>query len=387
MSTPVQTQTVEELGGRDVPPSPPPRVVVRNLSKTYHTRRGSVRALDNVSLDVQPGEILVLLGPSGCGKTTLLRCIAGLEQPDAGEIMVHGNMVFSSAGGVSLPPEARELSMVFQSYALWPHMTVFDNIAYPLRNAGHKKPDVQERTRTVLHVVGLDDYSQAYPGQLSGGQQQRVALARAIVANDGLVLFDEPLSNLDAKVRERLRVELLALHADIHFSAVYVTHDQTEATALGDRIAVMDVGVIAQIGTPPDIYYRPGSRYVAQFIGSANEIPGVLRGWEGERCRVETPVGDILGTPGGSGLPAVGDQVLVLFRPEHCRVLDGRASPGLNQLSCRVERSMFLGSHVDYVVAVESSSIILRSIEGELLPSGSELTVGLDPERARVFPA
>lgn len=361
------------------------RVQVRNLSKTYRTRRGDVLALNDVSLDVAAGEILVLLGPSGCGKTTLLRCVAGLERPDSGQIEVHGQTVFSSATGLSLPPEDRRLSMVFQSYALWPHMTVFDNIAYPLRNVHHKTPEVQERTRAVLRVVGLDEYAGAYPGQLSGGQQQRVALARAIVANDGIVLFDEPLSNLDAKVRERLRLELLALHQDIHFSALYVTHDQTEATALGDRIAVMNVGTVAQVGTPPEIYYQPISRYVAEFIGSANEICGRVQAWEGVRCRVGTPAGDILGTPIDGNRPEVGDEVTVLFRPEHCRVVDGPAD-GVNHLSCRVERSMFLGSHVDYVVRLQGQQLLLRSIEGEMLPAGAQLTIRLDPERARVFP-
>ena len=363
-----------------------PRVVVRGVSKTYHTRRGDIQALDNVSLEIGAGEILVLLGPSGCGKTTLLRCVAGLEQPDGGDILVHEQTVFSAAKGVSLPPEARQLSMVFQSYALWPHMTVFDNIAYPLRNTGQNRPEVQERTKAVLRVVGLDEYAAAYPGQLSGGQQQRVALARAIVANDGVVLFDEPLSNLDAKVRERLRLELLALHHDIRFSALYVTHDQTEATALGDRIAVMDVGTVAQVGSPSEIYYEPNSRYVAEFIGSANEIAGTVQGWEGERCRVGTPVGDIMGTPGDGTPLEAGQPVTVLFRPEHCRLVDG-ASNGVNHMACTVERSLFLGSHVDYVLAAAGKSLLVRSIEGQMLAPGTELTIRLDPERARVFAA
>ncbi|MDE3078339.1 MAG: ABC transporter ATP-binding protein, partial [Chloroflexota bacterium] len=240
-------------GGREA------RVAVRNLTKVYHTRRGPVLALDNVSLEIAAGEILVLLGPSGCGKTTLLRCIAGLERPDSGELYVQGRPVFSSSTHVWLPPERRQLSMVFQSYALWPHMTVFENVAYPLRNVKVPAAEVRERTEAVLGVVGLGAYAPAYPGQLSGGQQQRVALARAIVANEGVVLFDEPLSNLDAKVRERLRVDLLALQRDIGFSALYVTHDQTEATALGDRIAVMSTGRMAQSGTPVEIYDRPSS--------------------------------------------------------------------------------------------------------------------------------
>jgi iron(III) transport system ATP-binding protein len=266
-------------------------------------------------------------------------------------------------------------------------MSVFENVAYPLRSVKLKDAEIRERTEAVLAVVALRDYAAAYPGQLSGGQQQRVALARAVVANEGVVLFDEPLSNLDAKVRDRLRVELLALHRDIDFSALYVTHDQTEASALGDRIAVMDVGNVAQIGTPPEIYYQPRSRYVAEFIGSANEIEGVLRTWEGPRCVVDTPVGELLATPGSSDELATGSRVAVLFRPEHGRMLRGDEPSGTNQLSCRVDRSMFLGSHVDYVVTAGGSSLLLRSIEGQMLAPGTSVTIALDPDRARVFPA
>jgi iron(III) transport system ATP-binding protein len=196
----------------------------------FRTKRGEHVALDNVSIDIGAGEFVVLLGPSGCGKTTLLRCIAGLERPDSGEILIDGKVVFSSAKGIELPPEKRNLGMVFQSYALWPHMAVFKNVAYPLRSGRRAGvEEVQQRVTEALTRVGLESYAMSYPGQLSGGQQQRVARARAIVATPGLVLFDEPLSNLDAKVRERLRVELLALQRGIGFASLYVTHDQIEA--------------------------------------------------------------------------------------------------------------------------------------------------------------
>jgi len=359
-------------------------VVVRNLSKTYRTRRGDVLALNDVSIEVGANEILVLLGPSGCGKTTLLRCVAGLERPDGGEIVVQGKTVFSSTAGIALPPEDRHLSMVFQSYALWPHMTVFENVAYPLRSAKLRGAEVEERTRAVLSVVGLFEYAAAYPGQLSGGQQQRVALARAIVANEGVVLFDEPLSNLDAKVREHLRVELLALHRDIQFSALYVTHDQTEATALGERIAVMNVGSVAQVGTPREVYYQPNSRYVAEFIGSANEIPGTFQNWADEYCSVTTPLGTMAGTAAQQGL-APGQPVTLLFRPEHCSTAGPR--PGANHFACRIERSMLLGSYVEYLVSAGDVRLVLRNMEGEFLAEGTEVTVWLDPKRTRVFPA
>jgi iron(III) transport system ATP-binding protein len=362
----------------------PARVVVRNLSKTYRTRRGDVPALRNVSVELGDGEILVLLGPSGCGKTTLLRCVAGLEQPDEGEIIVHGKTVFSSSRGISLPPEQRLLSMVFQSYALWPHMTVFENVAYPLRNQKVREPEVRERGEMVLRLVGLQDYSATYPGQLSGGQQQRVALARAVVPNDGLVLFDEPLSNLDAKLRERMRIELLSLHREIHFSALYVTHDQTEATALGDRIAVMDTGVVAQIGSPAEIYHEPNSRYVAEFVGSANELSGRVVEREGDFWRVDSPIGELLGRSGGDAL-SVGDEVAVLFRPEHCRLAD--AATATNATTARVVQSMFLGSYVEYVVQAGTCTLVLRSLEGQPLPPDSDVRVSIDPERVRLFRA
>ena len=365
-------------------PAARPRISVRGLTKTYHTRRGEVAALRGVSMDVAEGEIMVLLGPSGCGKTTLLRCVAGLEHPDSGEIIVNDRTAYSSADRISLPPERRDLSMVFQSYALWPHMTVFENVAYPLRTTKVAKDEIRERVHAVLATVGLDKYHASYPGQLSGGQQQRVALARALVTNQGVILFDEPLSNLDAKVRERLRDELLGLQRDIGFTALYVTHDQTEATGLGDRIAVMEVGSVAQLGSPTDIYYTPTSRYVADFVGSANELTGSVKELAGGHVRVETAIGPLLGT--STAELTVGQPVRVLFRPEHCRV--AAAGPeGHNQLQCRVERSMFLGSHVEYLLSAGSERLVLKTMEREILAPGSDVGVCLDPAMARVFAA
>jgi iron(III) transport system ATP-binding protein len=360
-------------------------VSVRNLTKIYRTRRGDTVALNDVSLDVGDGEIVVLLGPSGCGKTTLLRCVAGLETPDAGVITVQDRSVFDAQRKVQLPPEQRHLSMVFQSYALWPHMTVRDNVAYPLENAGVRRKEAAERVDAVLGVVGLDALSTAFPGQLSGGQQQRVALARAIVSNEGVILFDEPLSNLDAKVRERIRVELLALHHDIGFSALYVTHDQTEATALADRLAVMQAGVIAQVGTPTEIYYAPATRYVAAFIGSANELEGTLMGSDATGYRVETPVG-VLHANGIEGASLQrGARVAVVFRPEHCRiVLDGAAAEG-NHLVGIVERSMFLGSYMEYLVHIGDVPLVLRAMGGDVLAEGCQVNIALAPEHTRVF--
>jgi iron(III) transport system ATP-binding protein len=363
-----------------------PGVAIRNLSKTYTTQRGPVLALDNVSLDIASGEFLVLLGPSGCGKTTLLRCIAGLEVPDGGDVIVDGKVVFSSVDRISVAPESRHLSMVFQSYALWPHMTVFDNIAYPLRNARVSSSETRERVLAVLKVVNLEVYAAVYPGQLSGGQQQRVALARAIVSDNGIVLFDEPLSNLDARVRERLRVELLALQRDIGFTALYVTHDQVEAIALADRMVVMNVGEIAQVGSPLTVYERPRSRYVAEFVGAANEVVGVVSATGDGFCCVETSVGPMMGRAGSEPSLAVGQQAAVLFRPEHCRIASEHA-PGMNSLVGALKRSMFMGGYVEHLVGTGDSLVTVRSMGTGLIAEGTPVTVSVDAGRVLVFAA
>jgi iron(III) transport system ATP-binding protein len=362
------------------------RISVRHLTKVFRTRRGETVALSDVSLDVADGEILVLLGPSGCGKTTLLRSVAGLEVPDAGEISVQNRTVFSSERGVYLPPEQRHLSMVFQSYALFPHMTVQENVAYPLENADVERREIGERVSTVLGVVGLAALGAAYPGQLSGGQQQRVALARAIVLNDGVILFDEPLSNLDAQVRERIRGELLALHRDIRFTALYVTHDQTEATALAHRLAVMQTGQIAQTGSPTQIYYAPASRYVATFIGSANEVEGTISQRSDDAYRVETPLGPLVAARAVGLEPlAIGTRVSVLFRPEHCRFVDQSLADGPNRMAGRIERSIFLGSYMEYLVKVGNVPVVLRAMGGEVLAEDLEVCVSVPPEHIRIL--
>ena len=252
-----------------------PIVSVRELAKVFRREDGShARAIDGVSLDVAPGEFVVLLGPSGCGKTTLLRSIAGLEQPDAGTIAIRGNTVFDADAGIDMPPERRRLSMIFQSYALWPHMTAFQNVAYPLQNRRLKRREIAERVGRVFELVGIPELQRSYPGQMSGGQQQRVALARALAGDADLILFDEPLSNVDAKVREQLRVELLSMQRELGFAAIYVTHDQAEAMELAHTVAVMREGQVAQSGPPQEIYLEPASRYVADFVGSSNELRG-----------------------------------------------------------------------------------------------------------------
>jgi iron(III) transport system ATP-binding protein len=360
-----------------------PKVTVRQLHKVYGPRGAAHAALAGIDLTVRQGEFLVLLGPSGCGKTTLLRCIAGLEQPDLGEIEIDGDPVFAAKRRLYVPPEKRHLSMVFQSYALWPHMRVADNIAYPLRNRRIAPSVIAERVNNVLRLVGLDTVAKNYPGELSGGQQQRVALARAIVGEPGLILFDEPLSNLDARVRDHLRVQLLTLQKSLAFAALYVTHDQAEAMVLADRVVVMNQGNIAQIGTPTELYHRPNSRFVASFLGNPNEIAGSVIGIEGAYHRVRTRIGDVLAI-GDRATLQTGTEVTILFRPEQCG-LDAEERAGPNRFAARLVRSQFLGGSVEQVVEAGGYSLIVRATPGWANEPGSRLWLVIPPDHVFAF--
>jgi iron(III) transport system ATP-binding protein len=251
---------------------------IENLQKVFKASGGTdVRAVDGVSISIASGSILTLLGPSGCGKTTTLRCLAGLERPDAGRIVIGDTTVFDSAKGIFVPPSDRGIGMVFQSYAIWPHMSVFENVAFPLRVARNRKysaAEIKDKVARALEMVRLGGFERRSATQLSGGQQQRLALARGLVHEPKILLLDEPLSNLDAKLREQMRFELKRLQRSLRVTTVYVTHDQAEALALSDEIAVFNQGRIVQRGNPHDIYSHPTSRFVADFIGSANFLTG-----------------------------------------------------------------------------------------------------------------
>ena len=252
-----------------------PEIVIHELTKKF----GQVLAVNEMSLEIKNGEFVTLLGPSGCGKTTTLRCLAGLEEPDRGEIYFGQRCVFSSKKGVMVPPGARGIGMVFQNYALWPHMTVFQNVAFGLVQKGVSKEQIRREVAAILELVGMQGYENRYPSELSGGQQQRVALARVLVTRPQIVLFDEPLSNLDAKLRMTLRAELKRLHAEIRATSVYVTHDQLEALTLSTRIAVMKDGVVQQYGSPWEVYRFPSNLFVAEFMGNptTNMLPCVVK--------------------------------------------------------------------------------------------------------------
>jgi iron(III) transport system ATP-binding protein len=354
-----------------------PVVQVENLVKRFRRRDGeTVNAIDGISLEVCPGELVVLLGPSGCGKTTLLRCIAGLEQPDAGTISINGRQVWADRGRVSIPVERRNLSMVFQSYALWPHMTVFDNVAFPLRNRKTPKQEVARRVTRALEKVGVANLASSYPSQISGGQQQRVALARALVSNDGVILFDEPLSNVDARVRDELRFELLEMQREIGFSALYVTHDQTEAMAMADRIAVLGDGRVRQLAAPADVYQRPASRDVANFVGTANEVPGTVTAVDLEgSVTADTPLGKVYATAAAPTLVA-GDSVVLIWRPEQAHTIP--TPPREDEANCwrgQVQASVYVGTHTEADIAFGELKQRVWNMAGALPHAGSDVWV------------
>jgi len=368
-----------------------PAVKVGGLTKSFRRANGTtIVPVDDVTLTIAQGEFLVLLGPSGCGKTTLLRCIAGLDSPNSGTIDIYGKRVFDSSRRVNLPPEQRGIGMIFQSYALWPHMTVFKNVAYPLEAAKVPRSEIKDRVMAALDLVGVGDIAEQVPGKLSGGQQQRVSLARALVAEPRLVLFDEPLSNVDAKVREELRVELVSMQRRLGFAAVYVTHDQSEAMELADRIAVLGEGKIRQIDVPHNVYRRPQSSYVARFIGRANEVSGhvVTTGDGTVSVRIEDdgPAVQVPGPPSGA---ATGDKVTVIWRPEATRIESGPAMASADRLTvaARILFKRFLGPTTELVCETASGRELRVSSSGDLdYETGEEITLSVSAADLNVFP-
>nr|WP_236589401.1 ABC transporter ATP-binding protein [Ramlibacter aurantiacus] len=362
-------------------------VEVRGLRKHYvgkgaDRRRSEVVAIDGVDLQVRAGELVVLLGPSGCGKTTLLRCIAGLERPQHGEVRVHGRIVFSAEAGVFVPPEHRHIGMMFQSYALWPHMTVQDNVAYPL--AGHApRAQREQQVDGMLERLGIAGLGHRYPGELSGGQQQRVALARALIASQSLVLFDEPLSNVDAKVRKRLRAELREVKRRNGFAGVYVTHDQEEAMELADTLVVMESGRIRQVGSPRAVYERPASIYVADFVGDINRWPARLV--EPGRARCE------LGTLQLSDRPAQardGDDGWVGIRPEHVNLAPASAGTLINRVPAIVQDIVHLGARIECRMSAGGMPLTAHVADAQAhhLSVGQAVDALLPPEMLRWLP-
>jgi ABC-type Fe3+/spermidine/putrescine transport system ATPase subunit len=356
-------------------PDRKPHIEVKDL----HIHYGEVPAVRGVSFDVAPGEQLTLLGPSGCGKTTTLRAIAGLEQPSAGEIRIGGAPVYSSASRVNIPAEKRGLSMVFQSYAIWPHMTVFENVAYGLRVRREPKEQITQKVDRALDMVQMRAYRDRGASQLSGGQQQRVALARAFVFQPSVLLFDEPLSNLDAKLRGDMRIELRELQHRLGITSVYVTHDLEEALAMSDRIVVMRDGLIAQVGSPFDIYNHPRNAFVADFVGSANLIRGKHRAdldADG-LVALETPGGIVYGMAHGR---PVGSDLTFSVRTVHLALTAQKPAGERNVWKVAVERSVFQGDFTQTIVLWGDQRLTIRGIM-EPLAEGSDAFMTVEPRR------
>jgi iron(III) transport system ATP-binding protein len=357
-------------------------LTVSALCTEYIGEHGqTIRAAHEVSFEVPQGKLFTLLGPSGCGKTTTLRSIAGLERPVSGEIVVGGTEIYSSTRGVFVPPNQRGLGMVFQSYAIWPHMTVFDNAAFPLQ-VGKKKlsrKEVRDRVLRVLKVVALEEMADREATKLSGGQQQRLALARALVMEPPLLLLDEPLSNLDAKLRERMRFELKRLQRELGITTVYVTHDQSEALALSHSIAVMNGGRIEQLGAPREVYERPRNQFVADFIGTTNFIKGQVTAPDAAGFyRIAAEIGS-LKARGVDSLKA-GEEVVLSIRPEDI-VLSEERQQGENTYDATVDQKVFLGEFVDFQVRIGGRSVQSRAHPSLRTRVGEPLYARIDPDK------
>ena len=348
-------------------------VELRKLTKRY----GDLAVVDGVSLNVEHGLLVCLLGPSGCGKTTTLRLIAGFVEPSDGEIAVGGRVVSSPKR--TLPPEQRNMSMIFQSYALWPHMTVAENVAYGLKLRKLDRATIAKKLAALLSTTRLSELADRYPGELSGGQQQRVALARALVVEPETLLLDEPLSNLDANLREEMRFEVRRLHDEYRYTTVYVTHDQSEAMTTADIIAVMNGGKVEQAGSPEEIYERPRSEFVARFIGGSN----VIKGKVADDGRVET-AGAMLRCNGKK--PATGSDVAVSIRPHLIRLWVSQPERMDNIVPGTVVRQVFLGSSRDYMVEIaDGTPLRVVASAAENIPQGASVWLYLPPDRCRVL--
>ena len=364
-------------------------VKVTGLYKNFPAEKGQVKAVNHVSFEVPEGKLFTLLGPSGCGKTTTLRCIAGLERPEEGEIELNGEAVYSASRRLFVPPNLRNIGMVFQSYAIWPHMNVFDNVAFPLRVGKSKfsRAQVKEKVEKALSTVRLEGLEGRQATKLSGGQQQRLALARAIVREPKLLLLDEPLSNLDAKLREEMRVELKLLQRKLNLTSIYVTHDQVEALALSNIIAVMQEGEIHQVGGPRDIYERPADKFVAEFIGSTNWLKGKLAGVEdqgeaGKLVTVSTEQGLVKCLV--EEMPPVEGEVLVSIRPEYVGVHKSQPA-GQAFWEAKVETASFLGEFVDCHLKVGDRILRARSHPSLTIRTGDQVFVELPPEKCQMI--
>ena len=356
-------------------------IEIKNLFKRFK----KVVAVNHIELEVNEGEMLTLLGPSGCGKTTTLRCIAGLERPEEGDIIIDGKPMLSQG---FVEPSKRGIGMVFQNYAVWPHMKVYKNIVYGLKLQKIPKRSIQERAQQVLELVGLDGLEERYPGQLSGGQQQRVALARALVGNPKVLLLDEPLSNLDAKLREELRFEIKDLAKRMGITSVYVTHDQAEAMVISDRIAVMDSGNVVQIGTPEEIYEKPANRFVADFIGTMNFMSGeVVKVFqETDSVYVRTEFSEkMLCTSPSMAATTLGKKIYASIRPEDVEVFTEPPEIRQNLFKGTIVHKAYLGNFLYFFVSVNGNMVRVQAPHNVPREEGEEIYLFLNPQKCMIL--
>ncbi len=355
------------------------RITVENITKRF----GLLEAVSRANLAIQDGELFTLLGPSGCGKTTLLRLLAGFYHPDEGDIR------FDDRSVAGVAPYERHIGMVFQNYALWPHMTVFQNVAYGLKLRKLARKEIDERVEGGLRKVNLVGLGDRYPGQLSGGQQQRVALARALVLNPDILLLDEPLSNLDAKIRVQVRAEIRKLQKELGITTIYVTHDQEEALSLSDRIAVFNQGKVLQVGPPKELYERPTSRFVADFIGTNNMVEGTIRSVEAaqRRLRVETALGELLGLL--DERLQTGGRCILCIRPENA-IVNAHAEGESNVLKGKITFASYLGNTLRYDVEVATGVVFKADIRDpwhhQELPVGTGVTLSFPVSSTLAIP-
>ena len=362
-------------------------VQIQGLEKYFGEDKDRVHVLKGISLDVPEGSLYTFLGPSGCGKTTTLRCVAGLERPDGGEISISEKKVYSAAQRAYVPPNHRPIGMVFQSYAIWPHMTVFENVAYPLTIQRLPKTAIKKKVVEVLKVVGLHGLEDRPAPKLSGGQQQRVAFARALINEPKVLLLDEPLSNLDAKLREQMRFEIKALQRRVNITTIYVTHDQSEALAISDQIAVMHEGKLIEVGSPHQLYSRPKRRFTATFLGLTNLIEGrVLElGGNSNPGRLETNQGIL------SFVPATrlekGQAVVISIRPEHIQVHKKKPQGLDNLVEGTVKDAVFMGDAFHCHIVVQDQLLRVHTHPFNPITPGEKIYLHLDPQSCNGLPA
>ncbi len=363
---------------------------IENLYKTFDR----VVAVNRINLDIEEGEFFTLLGSSGCGKTTTLRMVGGLEKPDGGAIYLGEHCLAARERNIFVKPEKRDMGMVFQSYALWPHMTVFENVSYPLKLRGLSRSDIRAKVAEVLGLVGLGGLEDRPAPALSGGQQQRVALARALVFSPKVLLLDEPLSNLDAQLREEMRRELKALQQRVRITVLFVTHDQIEALSLSDRIAIMKFGVLEQVGTPEQVYYYPATPFVRDFLGKTFLLPGEVAAVSDQQVEIKVQgVGasalqlqrnNVISS--SNGFPTVGQAAMVAIRPEKIALTDTVSERQSNVIEGALQSVQFLGDRYEYTVTLGAQTRVIVSPEARQLKQGNKVFLELKPDGMTLWP-